>query len=104
MTRIFLLETTGKDRFAYAGIVLFNHLKDLNPTVVRVCDENFSLVVNAHLGWVIQAALFPAHSRLPAYEGTILPEDYNASAISVYQVNAAPVICGQTGRKSRIFF
>lgn len=103
MIRIFLLETTGKERFACAGTVLFNHLKDLNPTVVRVCDENLSVVVNAHLGWIIQAALFPAQSRLPAYEGTILAEDYNGAAIAVHQVNATPVICGQVGWKSHIF-
>lgn len=71
--------------------------------VPRVCNENLSLVVNAHLCWIIQAALFPAHTRLPAYEGTILPEDYNGAAIAVHQVNAAPIICGQVGRKSHVF-
>ena len=71
--------------------------------VPRVCNENLPLVVNAHLSWIIQAALFPAHARLPAYEGTILPEDYNGAAVAVRQVNATPIICGQVGGKSHVF-
>jgi hypothetical protein len=45
---------------------LFNHEKNLNSTVIRIRYEDFSFFIDAHVCWIIQAALFPAHARLPA--------------------------------------